>query len=182
MFVDVRPLFRVFLSMFHPIYNLTDGGPFQYLFSGHTLTHILLYHGTQAHSGERCHTYRNKIRGHTKFVMLQQFYRHIQQLLFCLVGGRNYFGSLDFRCRQCFAVHLPVGGHRHYIHQHISVRHHVFCKRRFFQSLANGFIGDVGTFCYCVVQHKVFSAYDLLHLSGSLKNAIYLEHLALNLT
>ena len=85
---------------------------------------------------------------------------------------------MQLRHRQHLAVDLAVGGHRHRIELHIGIRHHIVGQRRGCEGGTDIFIADRGTFGHRIVEHQVFVAHHLTHLSSCLTDAVDIEGLA----
>ena len=105
-----------------------------------------------------------------------------EELLHLTLRGFIFSGALQFWSRQCFAVNLTVWRHRHHIHLHIDIRHHIFGQRRSLECCEDVVITNGRTIDDSIIEYEVFVALNLAHLGSCLADTFQIQDLALNLT
>ena len=122
-----------------------------------------------------------EVVGSTHLLDFQYVGENGAEELFLFTHWSHIFGSaFHLGSRQGLAVDLAVGRHRHAVHLHVSIRHHVVGKRRGGEGLADGFVVDGGTIDHSIVEHQVLVAHHFAHLGSSLADALDVQGLALD--
>ena len=93
-----------------------------------------------------------------------------------------FAGTFHLRCRQCLAVDLAVGCHRHTVHLHIGIGHHVVSQRRGGKRLTNILVAERRIRFQGIVEHQMLIAHHLAHLGSSLTDTLDVEGFALDFT
>ena len=93
-----------------------------------------------------------EVVGGTHLLDFQNIGEDVAEEFFLLTLWRLILGdTLHLRYGQYLAVNLSVGCHRHGIHLHIGIRHHVFCQRRSSKGLTDVIVSKRCTCFQCVI-------------------------------
>ena len=95
----------------------------------------------------------------------------------CLV----FSGTLHLRSGQCLTVDLAIRRHRHGLHLHIGIGHHIVGQRRCCKCGTNILVAKRSTRLQGVVKHQMLVAHDLAHFGSNLTDTFDIQGLALNL-
>ena len=114
-----------------------------------------------------------EVVGSTHLLDVQNIREDTAEQLFLLPLRSHIFcGTLHLGCREHLAVNLAVGRHRHAVHLHIGVGHHVFGQRRCSEGGADVLFSDSGTIGHRIIEYEVLVALHLAHLGSGLTDAL----------